>query len=68
MIHPPDLITIQEFCDIANVSRTHTYALLKQGKLTAIKDGRSTKIPRSSYEAWKSSLPVYQSQTSIQEA
>jgi excisionase family DNA binding protein len=54
-----DLLTITEFCDVIGVGRTTAYALLKSGKLKALKIGRRTFIEKAAVEAWLSSLSAY---------
>lgn len=55
----PTLTTIPEFSAAYRVSRSRIYELLASGELSAVKCGRSTRIPAEAAEAWKASLPVF---------
>lgn len=55
----PDLLTIPEFCHAVNLGKTSVYKLINQGKITALKLGKKTLVPRSSVEDFVASLPRY---------
>jgi len=46
------LLTVAEFCDRYERSRSRAFELIKSGELLAVKDGRSTRIPVDAAEAW----------------
>ena len=54
-----ELLTVAEFCEANGLGRTHVYAMLKDGKLTAVKVGRRTLFRREDLEAWKAGLTPY---------
>ena len=43
----PDLLNIEEMCEILNVSTKTGYKLLKDSKIDSIKVGRSYRIPKA---------------------
>ena len=55
----PHLMTVPEFVARYGVSRSRTYELLAAGELTALKIGRSVRIPEEAAQAWKASLPAF---------
>ena len=57
----PKLLSINEFCDLAGLGRTKAYQELSAGRLSAVKIGRRTLIPVTSFEKWVESQPAYQS-------
>lgn len=54
------MLSIAEFGATYGVSRSRAYELLAGGELSAVKVGRSTRIPVEAAEAWKCSLPAFQ--------
>ena len=58
--HLPKLLSINEFCDLTGIGRTKAYQELSAGRLTALKIGRRTLIPVTSFEKWVDSQPAYQ--------
>ena len=42
----PDVLNIGEMCAVLNVSSKTVYKLLKEGKISSIKVGRSYRIPK----------------------
>lgn len=54
-----ELLTISEFCKLANCGATYTYQLIGKGNLRALKVGRKTLIPRDSVNEWIGSLQPY---------
>ena len=57
---PPEkrAFTVEEFMAAFGLGRTTTYEEINAGRLTALKLGRKTLIPRDSAEAWLASLPA----------
>ncbi|HRQ60058.1 MAG TPA: helix-turn-helix domain-containing protein [Alphaproteobacteria bacterium] len=55
-----ELLTITEFCSIANIGRTNAYRLINSGAIKAVKIGKKTLIPLEALEEWISSLTAYQ--------
>lgn len=53
------LLTIAEFGAAYGVGRSRAYEMLAAGELTAVKIGRSTRIPADAAETWKASLPAF---------
>lgn len=58
-MEPKNFLTIAEFCSASGLGRTYVYAMLKSGKLAAVKIGRRTLIRYEDMEAWKASLTPY---------
>lgn len=54
-----ELLTVTEFCEASGLGRTCVYAMLKEGKLTAVKVGRRTLFRREDLESWKAGLTPY---------
>lgn len=54
-----ELLTIPEFCKMANIGRTTAYSLINAGLIKAIKIGKKTLIPRTSMNEWISTLQPY---------
>jgi excisionase family DNA binding protein len=52
------LLTVADFCQRYSVGRTRAYALIRTGKIKAVKNGSSTRIVAESAEAWAASLPA----------
>jgi len=50
------LLTIKEACEYLNLSRATIYKLIKEGKLTPIKIGRSTRLDKSDLDAFVESM------------
>lgn len=58
-----ELLNVTEFCEATGLGRTHVYAMMKEGKLTAVKVGRRTLFRREDVEAWKAGLTPYKTFT-----
>ena len=43
----PDLLNIEEMCEILNISTKTGYKLLKESKISGLKVGRSYRIPKT---------------------
>jgi excisionase family DNA binding protein len=56
VIRPKRLMSVSEFSQTYNRSRSRTYELIRSGALVAVKDGRSTLIPVDAAEAWAARL------------
>ncbi len=56
----PPLIHIDDLREYGGPRRTHAYALLKQGKLRAVKQGRLTSVTADSFKAYMEALPAYE--------
>jgi excisionase family DNA binding protein len=54
-------ITVKEFCRRYGVGVTTTYKLLSEGALSAVRYGHRTLIDLESAEAWRRSLPTWDS-------
>lgn len=52
------VLTIQDFCAMYRVGRTHVYHEIAEGRLPARKTGKRTLILRSDAEAWLFNLPA----------
>lgn len=50
--------SVAEFCERYNVSKGAAFALLREGKIRRIKNGRRTLLPVESLEAWWQSLQM----------
>ena len=59
MARPPDLITIEGFCDRFAVSRSTVYRLVENGDISLVKIGRASRIRLEDAERWAQSLPGY---------
>lgn len=57
------LLSINEFCEFANIGRTYTYQLINAGKIKAVKLGNKTLIPKIEMDNWLETLPAYTSKT-----
>lgn len=55
----PELLTINEFCQLTSTGKTKVYAEIAAGRLEAIKYGRCTRIKRKSMQDWIANLPEY---------
>ena len=53
------LNSTDDACEILDIGKTSLYKLLKEGKITAIKIGKLTRIPNSSIEAFINNSPLY---------
>lgn len=51
-------ITLNQFCERFQCSRSTVYRLAHAGTLTIVKFGRSSRIALDEAEAWAASLPV----------
>ena len=51
--------TIEEASKIIGLGRTRIYAELNSGRLTGVKAGRRTLIPRTSIQKWLENLKAY---------
>ncbi|WP_150293098.1 helix-turn-helix transcriptional regulator [Sphingobium estronivorans] len=56
--HGPRFITLSQFCQRYQVSRSTVYRLAHQGGFSIVKFGRSSRIALDEVEAWAQSLPV----------
>lgn len=54
-----ELLTIPEFCQMANTGRTNAYKLINSGALKAVKLGKKTLIRKADMDTWVSSLNPY---------
>lgn len=54
----PVLNSVKRALHRYDISRTHLYALLRDGEITAVKAGKRTLIPEASLREWASRLPV----------
>ena len=43
----PDLLNIEDMCEILNISTKTGYKLLKENKISGLKVGRSYRIPKA---------------------
>jgi len=59
----PKYLPIKEFVERYPFSRTHTYELLRKGKLKASKLGKKTLLNTESADELLASLPEYKAQT-----
>ncbi len=48
--------SVAEFCERYDVSKGAAFALLREGKIRRVKNGRRTLIPVESADAWWASL------------
>lgn len=55
----PELLTINQFCEIANCGKTNTYKLINNGQLKAVKLGKKTLIPKDAMENFIANLKSY---------
>jgi excisionase family DNA binding protein len=51
------LLSILDFCDENQVSRSKTFDMIRRKILKAVKVGRMTRIRREDAEAWRAALP-----------
>jgi excisionase family DNA binding protein len=58
-MEPSHALTIKEFGRKFGISTSRVYRMLKTGELTAVKIGKSTRIPRTVAEEWAARLPSY---------
>lgn len=58
----PELLTIPQFCKLANCGTTRAYQLISSNEVRAVKMGRRTLIPRKAFNDWIDSLTSYSSQ------
>ncbi len=56
--HGPRFITLSQFCQRFQVSRSTIYRLAHQGAFSIVKFGRSSRISIEEAEAWAASLPT----------
>jgi excisionase family DNA binding protein len=54
-----ELLTINDFMTRYSISRSQTYRLVNQKKITLLKLGTASRIRREDAEAWAASLPEY---------
>lgn len=54
-----ELLTINDFMERYSISRSQTYRLVNQGKITLLKMGTASRIRREDAETWAASLPTY---------
>ncbi|MBK9585763.1 MAG: helix-turn-helix domain-containing protein [Alphaproteobacteria bacterium] len=54
-----ELLTVMEFCQAVNLGKTSVYKLINEGKISAVKLGKKTLIPRSVVHEFIASLPAY---------
>ena len=52
MAELPLLLTVEQAAELAQISRSHAYALLNAGAWPSIQLGRSRRIPRGWLERW----------------
>lgn len=57
----PELLTLDQFCQLTSSGRTKVYAEIAAGRLSAIKYGRCTRITRQAMEEWIANLPAMSS-------
>lgn len=55
---PPKFLTLAQFCQRYQVSRSSAYRAHHQGGFSIIKWGRSSRIAFDEAEAWAASLPT----------
>jgi excisionase family DNA binding protein len=53
------LLSIPQFCQQYQISRSTAYRILSTGELRAVKVGRLTRISDQDAERWASSLAAY---------
>jgi len=56
---PARLLSIRDFCQENNISRSLAYRLLRDGGLKGVKVGKLTRIRRKDAEAWMAKLRSY---------
>jgi predicted DNA-binding transcriptional regulator AlpA len=56
--HSPKFITLGQFCQRYQVSRSSAYRAHHQGAFSIVKFGRSSRILLDEAEAWAASLPT----------
>lgn len=56
-----ELLTIPQFCEVANCGRNRAYQLIGSNQIPAFKQGKKTLIKRSDMEAWIKTLQPYAS-------
>lgn len=54
----PRFLTLGQFCQRYQVSRSTVYRLAHGGAFTIVKFGRSSRISHAEAEAWAASLPT----------
>ena len=54
----PRFLTLGQFCQRYQVSRSTVYRLAHGGAFTIVKFGRSSRIPLDDAETWAASLPT----------
>lgn len=54
-----ELLTVMEFCQAVNLGKTSVYKLINEGKISAVKLGKKTLIPKSAVNEFIASLPAY---------
>ena len=59
----PEWLRVREWKQKYRRGHSTLYALLKSGRLKAVKDGKSTLICEKSSAAWKASLPAFESKS-----
>lgn len=42
----PDVVTVEQLCQMLNIGRNSAYALVREGKIRSIRVGRSYRIPK----------------------
>jgi len=50
------IYTIQDVCEMLNISRSFTYQMLKEGKIPSVKLGKRVIIPKAKFDNWIESL------------
>jgi excisionase family DNA binding protein len=61
MSSTPLLLSIPDFCKLHGIGRSTTYRIIASGQLKARKIGRRTFIEAEDAQAWRNSLPSFQS-------
>jgi excisionase family DNA binding protein len=56
--HGPRFITLSQFCQHYQVSRSTVYRLAHTGAFTIVKFGRASRIALNDAETWAASLPA----------
>lgn len=50
------IYTIQEVCEMLDISRSFAYQMLKEGKIPSVKLGKRVIIPKTKFDTWIESL------------
>ncbi len=51
-------LSVNQFCELFQCSRSHLYRLVKRGDITIVKLGRASRINVEDAESWAASLPT----------